>query len=143
MIIAINIFKSSFLIEKHHYLLFSWTRDAICRIDKIQPSKHRYTNAMYTNMYKYTHLILIYIYGSCIQCSLAYCVNRRLKIQYFCFRISFEITNTWGYPNENGSWNGMTGMLERREIDIAGTPSFLVPKRISVVQHLQLYTHTR
>ncbi|KYM76177.1 putative glutamate receptor [Atta colombica] len=56
--------------------------------------------------------------------------------------ISFEVTNSWGYRTENGSWNGMIGMLERREIDIAGTATFLVPERIGVVQYIQLYTHT-
>ncbi|KYQ54484.1 putative glutamate receptor, partial [Trachymyrmex zeteki] len=56
--------------------------------------------------------------------------------------ISFEVTNSWGYRSENGSWSGMIGMLERREIDIGGTATFLVPERIGVVQYIQLYTHT-
>ncbi|KAG5312766.1 GLRK protein, partial [Acromyrmex insinuator] len=56
--------------------------------------------------------------------------------------ISFEVTNSWGYRTENGSWSGMIGMLERREIDIGGTATFLVPERIGVVQYVQLYTHT-
>ncbi|CAL1685009.1 unnamed protein product [Lasius platythorax] len=56
--------------------------------------------------------------------------------------ISFEITNSWGYRIENGSWNGMIGMLDRREIDIGGTASFLVPERLGVVQYIQLYTRT-
>ncbi|XP_071629010.1 ionotropic receptor 75a-like isoform X1 [Temnothorax longispinosus] len=56
--------------------------------------------------------------------------------------ISFEVTNSWGYRAENGSWNGMIGMLKRREIDIGGTATFLVPERIGVVQYIQLYTHT-
>ncbi|KYN07283.1 Glutamate receptor U1 [Cyphomyrmex costatus] len=56
--------------------------------------------------------------------------------------ISFEVTNSWGYRAKNGSWSGMIGMLERREIDIGGTATFLVPERIGVVQYIQLYTHT-
>ncbi|KAL6264671.1 hypothetical protein P5V15_004771 [Pogonomyrmex californicus] len=56
--------------------------------------------------------------------------------------VSFEITNSWGYRAENGSWSGMIGMLDRREIDIGGTATFLVPERIGVVQYIQLYTHT-
>ncbi|GAB1861161.1 Glutamate receptor, ionotropic kainate 5 [Camponotus japonicus] len=56
--------------------------------------------------------------------------------------ISFETTNSWGYRIENGSWSGMIGMLERHEIDIGGTVSFLVPERLGVVQYIQLYTHT-
>ncbi|XP_070154756.1 probable glutamate receptor isoform X2 [Polyergus mexicanus] len=56
--------------------------------------------------------------------------------------ISFEITDSWGYRTENGSWNGMIGMLERRDIDIGGTATFLVPERLGVVQYIQLYTQT-
>ncbi|XP_028050022.1 probable glutamate receptor [Monomorium pharaonis] len=56
--------------------------------------------------------------------------------------VSFEVTNSWGYRTENGSWSGMIGMLERQEIDIGGTATFLVPERIGVVQYIQLYTHT-
>jgi len=58
------------------------------------------------------------------------------------YRISFEITDSWGYRAENGSWSGMIGMLERREIDIGGTATFLVSERLSVVQYIQLYTKT-
>ncbi|XP_028045567.1 probable glutamate receptor [Monomorium pharaonis] len=57
--------------------------------------------------------------------------------------ISLEITDTWGYRPKNGSWNGMIGMLNRREIDIGGTASFLIPERIGIVQFVQLYAHTR
>ncbi|XP_070510165.1 probable glutamate receptor isoform X3 [Cardiocondyla obscurior] len=56
--------------------------------------------------------------------------------------ISFEITDSWGYRSKNGSWSGMIGMLDRREIDIGGTATFLVPERIGVVQYVQLYTQT-
>ncbi|EFN88144.1 Glutamate receptor delta-2 subunit [Harpegnathos saltator] len=57
--------------------------------------------------------------------------------------VSFNITDSWGYRGENGSWNGMIGMLERREIDIGGTTTFFIPQRIGVVQYVQLYTGTR
>ncbi|KAG7198810.1 hypothetical protein KM043_001784 [Ampulex compressa] len=56
--------------------------------------------------------------------------------------VSFEVTNTWGYRGENGSWSGMIGMLQRREIDLGGTGTFLVPERVGVVQYIQLYTRT-
>ncbi|CAL1685007.1 unnamed protein product [Lasius platythorax] len=56
--------------------------------------------------------------------------------------ISFEIIDSWGYRIENGSWSGMIGMLERREIDIGGTATFLVSERLGVVQYIQLYTQT-
>lgn len=57
--------------------------------------------------------------------------------------ISFRVTDSWGYRSENGSWSGMTGMLQRREIDIGGTGTFFIPQRIGVVDYIQLYTHTR
>ncbi|KAI4486594.1 hypothetical protein M0804_005964 [Polistes exclamans] len=56
--------------------------------------------------------------------------------------VTFNIANSWGYRNENGSWNGMTGMLQRREIDFGGTATFFVKERIGIVKYIQLYTHT-
>lgn len=58
-------------------------------------------------------------------------------------RISFEISNNWGHRNKNGSWDGMFGMLHRREIDIGGTGSYMLVERIPVVEYIQLYTRTR
>ncbi|XP_076244128.1 ionotropic receptor 75a-like [Calliopsis andreniformis] len=57
--------------------------------------------------------------------------------------VSFQVTNNWGYPDKNGSWNGMTGMLQRQEIDIGGTGTFFVSARIGVIDYVQLYTRTR
>lgn len=59
------------------------------------------------------------------------------------YRVSFNITDSWGYRGENGSWSGMIGMLERREVDIGGTTTFFIPQRIGVVQYIQLYTRTK
>ncbi|XP_026823749.1 glutamate receptor U1 isoform X2 [Ooceraea biroi] len=56
--------------------------------------------------------------------------------------ISFQVSNTWGYTPNNGSWSGMTGMLHRREIDIGGTTMLITADRMSVVKFIQLYTHT-
>jgi len=58
-------------------------------------------------------------------------------------RISFDTTDSWGYRMQNGSWNGMIGMLQRGEIDIGGTATFFTLDRVGVVQYIQLYTHTR
>ncbi|XP_053981714.1 probable glutamate receptor isoform X1 [Hylaeus volcanicus] len=57
--------------------------------------------------------------------------------------ISFQVTNTWGYRDENDSWSGMIGMLQRGEIDIGGTGIFFVKERIGVIDYVQLYTRTR
>ncbi|XP_032690856.1 protein PTHB1-like [Odontomachus brunneus] len=55
--------------------------------------------------------------------------------------MSFNITNTWGYLDENGSWSGMMGMLQRREIDI-GTSMYFLTSRLNVAEYIQLYTRT-
>ncbi|XP_076648796.1 putative glutamate receptor [Halictus rubicundus] len=52
-------------------------------------------------------------------------------------------TKSWGYPTGNGSWSGMTGMVQRREIDIGGTGMFLIHERLDVVEYLQIYTRMR
>ncbi|XP_050580162.1 uncharacterized protein LOC126917392 isoform X2 [Bombus affinis] len=57
--------------------------------------------------------------------------------------IDFRVTNTWGYQQENGSWTGLTGMLQRREIDIGGTGTYLIQQRIGVIDYVQLYTRTK
>ncbi|XP_076375130.1 ionotropic receptor 75a-like [Megalopta genalis] len=57
--------------------------------------------------------------------------------------INICTTNSWGYGNENGSWSGITGMLQRREIDIGGTGMFIVKERLGVVEYVQLYTQMR
>nr|XP_012151217.1 PREDICTED: glutamate receptor ionotropic, delta-1-like [Megachile rotundata] len=56
--------------------------------------------------------------------------------------IDIRVTDSWGYQSENGSWNGMVGMLQRREVDLGGTAMFLVKQRIGIIDYVQLYTHT-
>lgn len=73
---------------------------------------------------------------------------RNQCIVILCFsilhgRVKFDILyNNWG-RNKNGSWDGMVGMLQRREIDIGGTSLFILTDRISIVEYIQLYTRTR
>ncbi|XP_011705909.1 PREDICTED: glutamate receptor 1-like, partial [Wasmannia auropunctata] len=55
--------------------------------------------------------------------------------------VTFNISNSWGY-NINGSWDGMIGMLQRREIDIGGTSAFMLAERFPIVEYIQLYTRT-
>ncbi|KAF7989422.1 hypothetical protein HCN44_008096 [Aphidius gifuensis] len=57
--------------------------------------------------------------------------------------INFTVRDTWGYQDDNGSWSGMIGLLDRGEIDIGGTATFLVSSRIGVVDYVQLYTPTK
>lgn len=58
-------------------------------------------------------------------------------------RISYEITNNWGYQDKNGSWNGLMGMLHRREIDIGGTCLYITANRMDAAEFVQLYTAIR
>ncbi|KAG7302862.1 hypothetical protein JYU34_012845 [Plutella xylostella] len=51
-------------------------------------------------------------------------------------------TDTWGY-RVNGSWNGMTGYLVRREVEIGGSPMFFTSERASLVDYVSSPTPTR
>ncbi|KYN19932.1 putative glutamate receptor [Trachymyrmex cornetzi] len=55
--------------------------------------------------------------------------------------ISFNVSNNWGH-NNNGSWDGMIGMLQRHEIDIGGTSVYILANRMHMLEHIQLYTHS-
>lgn len=47
---------------------------------------------------------------------------------------SFRLTrtNSWGYSH-NGTFDGMVGALERREVDIGGSPVFIREERSRVI----------
>ncbi|XP_011300833.1 glutamate receptor ionotropic, delta-2 isoform X2 [Fopius arisanus] len=55
---------------------------------------------------------------------------------------NFTVERTWGYKDEDGNWNGMIGLLDRGEINIGGTATFMISQRIGVVDYVQLYTPT-
>ncbi|KAG5344282.1 GRID2 protein, partial [Acromyrmex heyeri] len=55
--------------------------------------------------------------------------------------ISFDVSNNWG-RNNNGSWDGMIGMLQRHEIDIGGTSMYMMTNRIHILEFIQLYTRS-
>ncbi|CAG9584439.1 unnamed protein product [Danaus chrysippus] len=54
----------------------------------------------------------------------------------------YVFTNTWGYKH-NDTWSGMTGFLDREEVDIGGSPMFLTGERLSVVEYISSPTPTR
>nr|AKO90020.1 ionotropic receptor 75u [Microplitis mediator] len=54
--------------------------------------------------------------------------------------VTYTWRDTWGYPDKNGTWSGMIGLLDRGEIDFGGTATFLIKQRIGVIEYLQLYT---
>ena len=39
----------------------------------------------------------------------------------------------WGAVTENGSWNGMIGMVERGEVEVAISSFYMTPSRKEVV----------
>ncbi|XP_011862464.1 PREDICTED: glutamate receptor ionotropic, kainate 5-like isoform X2 [Vollenhovia emeryi] len=58
--------------------------------------------------------------------------------------ITFNVVyKNWGRKTKNGSWDGMVGMLQRREIDIGGTAMFILDERIPIVEYIHLYTRTK
>ncbi|XP_029171786.1 uncharacterized protein LOC114941093 [Nylanderia fulva] len=57
--------------------------------------------------------------------------------------INFTIVDDCGKRLENGSFLGMTGMLDRHEIDIGGTAMYMVTDRIDQVQYVPLNVHMR
>ncbi|KAH0552744.1 hypothetical protein KQX54_014654 [Cotesia glomerata] len=54
--------------------------------------------------------------------------------------VTYTWRNTWGYQDQNGTWSGMIGLLDRNEIDFGGTATFLIKQRIGVIEYLHLYT---
>nr|QGW50289.1 ionotropic receptor 75q2 [Chouioia cunea] len=50
--------------------------------------------------------------------------------------ISFKLAPTWGYPRANGTWDGMTGMMQRGEIEFGASHSFVTGERLKVVHYL-------
>ena len=60
------------------------------------------------------------------------------------YRISFNVSNNWGriVNINNGSWDGMIGMLQRHEIDIGGTPMYMMTNRIHILEYIPLYTRS-
>ncbi|XP_038212065.1 ionotropic receptor 75a-like [Zerene cesonia] len=54
----------------------------------------------------------------------------------------YVFTDTWGY-RINNTWNGMTGYLNRAEVEIGGSPMFFTSQRISVVEYISSPTPTR
>lgn len=73
----------------------------------------------------------------------ATCYEYSFVLRMYAGRVSFVFVDEWGTEFANGSWNGMVGMLQRREIDIGGTPILLRDARLHIIDHVQLYTRTK
>lgn len=73
----------------------------------------------------------------------SYIITKRL-IDSMNASIEYITTNTWGYKNgKTGEYNGMTGHLQRNEVDIGGTSLFMVPDRVSLIEYVSMTTPTK
>ena len=50
--------------------------------------------------------------------------------------------NTWGF-NANGSWTGLTGYLQRCEVDIGATGMYMIKERVSSIDYIAAPAATR
>lgn len=58
--------------------------------------------------------------------------------------LEYNIVNTWGYKSpKTGSYNGMTGQLERREVELGATVLFMTPDRVDFIEYISMTTPTR
>lgn len=58
--------------------------------------------------------------------------------------VEFNVERTWGYKDpKTGAYSGMTGQLQRQEVDLGGTVMFMTPDRVEMVEYLSMTTPTR
>nr|XP_008196050.2 PREDICTED: glutamate receptor ionotropic, delta-2-like isoform X2 [Tribolium castaneum] len=54
---------------------------------------------------------------------------------YYNFSLDIEVSKSWGYTNEDGTFDGMVGALERKIIDFGSSPLFLREDRARVIDY--------
>ncbi|KAK3913409.1 Glutamate receptor, partial [Frankliniella fusca] len=52
--------------------------------------------------------------------------------EMYNFTLQLLVTPSWGYPQRNGTFDGMIGMLQRSEIDLGVTPAVITKERLAV-----------
>jgi hypothetical protein len=72
------------------------------------------------NIVHQLHIIFTCLY-KCIKSGLWYC------------RLSLHTTNSYGYPTENGSYEGLVGLLQRNEVQLGVSAIRIWPSRLDVV----------
>ncbi|XP_018334422.1 uncharacterized protein LOC108743369 [Agrilus planipennis] len=55
--------------------------------------------------------------------------------EIYNFSLNFSLTDSWGFKLANGSFDGMTGALQRKEVDFGGSVLFLKKDRVYVISH--------
>ena len=70
-------------------------------------------------------------------------VVKEIQIQLnFTYWVVLPIDNKWGYVHPNGTWEGIFGMLQRNETDMAMGPS-LTPERTRDFDFVRPITETQ
>ncbi|KAJ8675667.1 hypothetical protein QAD02_011453 [Eretmocerus hayati] len=57
--------------------------------------------------------------------------------------LNYTISDNWGYRLKNGSYDGMTGYLHRKEIDVSGSSLIFLHERLEAAQFIGLSYPTR
>ncbi len=55
----------------------------------------------------------------------------------------YSIDDAWGILQDNGQFNGIVGMLQRKEVDVSVTSLTIYKDRSEVVDHLDPYSNYR
>ncbi|XP_033608435.1 uncharacterized protein LOC111867100 [Cryptotermes secundus] len=50
--------------------------------------------------------------------------------------LDMKIVDTWGYPDSAGHWSGLSGYLQRSEVDIGTTGMFVTKERLPFVRYI-------
>ncbi|EEB11412.1 ionotropic glutamate receptor-invertebrate, putative [Pediculus humanus corporis] len=61
----------------------------------------------------------------------------------FNISIEFKIQDAWGTPQKNNTWSGMIGDLQRKEVEIGGSPVFFQKSRLDIIEYFGFMTPTR
>lgn len=72
-----------------------------------------------------------------------YIITKRL-MESLNASVEYVTTNTWGYRNpKTGIYSGMTGHLQRKEVDIGGTILYMVADRVPLIEYVAMTTPTK
>jgi hypothetical protein len=63
-------------------------------------------------------------------------VERVLQTLTITSSVEMTIVDTWGYPDKDGNWSGLTGYLQRRQADIGTTGMFVTKERLPFVRYI-------
>jgi hypothetical protein len=50
--------------------------------------------------------------------------------------LELTVVDSWGYPDSDGNWSGLSGYLQRSEADIGSTGMFVTKDRLPFVRYI-------